>query len=38
MEAVNHCLLTGKELKAFISKKELSGKIIVPDDGPSYSF
>ena len=38
METVNHCLLTRKELKAFIDEKELSGHILVPDDGQSYSF
>lgn len=38
MESVNHCLLTRKELKAFIAEKELSGNILVPDDGQTYLF
>ncbi|MGG3888221.1 MBL fold metallo-hydrolase [Metabacillus fastidiosus] len=38
MEAVNHCLLTRKELKNFISEKGGSNNILVPDDGESLSF
>lgn len=38
MEAVNHCLLTRKELRKFIAEKGLSNKILVPNDGESISF
>jgi L-ascorbate metabolism protein UlaG (beta-lactamase superfamily) len=38
MEAVNHCLLTRKELKSFIEEKGLSNNILVPNDGESISF
>jgi len=38
MEAVNHCLLTRKELKSFIDEKGLSKNILVPNDGESISF
>ncbi|KEQ24300.1 MBL fold metallo-hydrolase [Paenibacillus tyrfis] len=38
MEALNHCLLTRQELKAFIDEKGLSNSILVPNDGESFSF
>ncbi|WP_257349727.1 MBL fold metallo-hydrolase [Pseudalkalibacillus decolorationis] len=38
MEAVNHCLLTRKELRDFISEKDLSTSILVPDDGEMVSL
>jgi L-ascorbate metabolism protein UlaG (beta-lactamase superfamily) len=38
MEAVNHCLLTRKELKDFIDEKGLSNNILVPNDGEVISF
>lgn len=38
MEAVNHCLLTRQELKAFIDEKGLSNNILVPNDGESITF
>jgi L-ascorbate metabolism protein UlaG (beta-lactamase superfamily) len=38
MEALNHCLLTRSELKAFLDEKELSKHILVPNDGESISF
>ncbi|MFT8320233.1 MAG: MBL fold metallo-hydrolase [Bacillus sp. (in: firmicutes)] len=38
MEAVNHCLLTRKELKQYINEKDLSKTILVPDDGEAISF
>ena len=33
MEAVNHCLLSRRELKHFIAEKGLENRIFVPDDG-----
>ncbi|AHX21944.1 hypothetical protein [Bacillus cereus] len=38
MEAVNHCLLTRKELKNFINEKGLSDNILVPSDGEISHF
>ncbi|MBH5320470.1 MBL fold metallo-hydrolase [Paenibacillus sp. GSMTC-2017] len=38
MEAVNHCLLTRKELRSFIEEKRLSSSILVPEDGETISF
>ncbi|NDI36063.1 MBL fold metallo-hydrolase [Chengkuizengella sediminis] len=38
MEAINHALLTRKELKRFIEGKGLSNNILVPDDGEIISF
>ncbi|UNK17217.1 MBL fold metallo-hydrolase [Paenibacillus sp. N3/727] len=38
MEAVNHCLLTRQDLKAFIDEKGLSNNILVPNDGESITF
>ncbi|MDA1635238.1 hypothetical protein PDK11_20560 [Bacillus cereus] len=38
MEAVNHYLLTRKELRDFISKKGLSNNILVPSDGEVSHF
>lgn len=38
MEAVNHWALSREELKGFIDGKGISGNIVVPDDGESYSF
>ncbi|UYX55625.1 MBL fold metallo-hydrolase (plasmid) [Bacillus thuringiensis] len=38
MEAVNHCLLTRKELKDFINEKRLSNNILVPSDGEVSHF
>lgn len=39
MEAVNHAVLSRKELHAFIDEKGMESKrVLVPDDGESYSF
>jgi L-ascorbate metabolism protein UlaG (beta-lactamase superfamily) len=38
MESLNHCLLTREELKQFIEEKELSSKVLIPNDGQSLSF
>lgn len=38
MEAFNHCMLTRKNLRAFIDKKELSGRVLVPEDGETISI
>lgn len=36
MEAVNHGMLTRKELKDFIDEKEISSNILIPSDGEEY--
>ncbi|MGA9289040.1 MAG: MBL fold metallo-hydrolase [Anaerobacillus sp.] len=38
MESLNHCLLTRDELKQFVEEKELSNKVLIPDDGQNLSF
>lgn len=38
MESLNHCLLTRKDLKRFISDKELTQSVSVPDDGETISI
>ncbi|ARC64355.1 MBL fold metallo-hydrolase [Bacillus licheniformis] len=38
MEAVNHWTLSRKELKSFIQEKGMSSRVLVPDDGESYTF
>ncbi|QJC87444.1 MBL fold metallo-hydrolase [Bacillus inaquosorum] len=38
MEAVNHWGLSREELKSFIHEKGISSRVLVPDDGESYSF
>lgn len=38
MEAVNHWTLSREELKSFIGEKGISSRVLVPDDGDSYTF
>ncbi len=38
MESLNHCLLTREELKHFIESKDISNRILIPDDAESMSF
>lgn len=38
MEAVNHATLTRKELGEFLRAKEMTQRVLVPDDGESYTF
>lgn len=38
MEAVNHWTLSREELRNFINEKEISSKVLVPNDGDAYSF
>lgn len=38
MEAVNHYTLTRAELKEFISQKNMTDRVLVPDDGESINF
>lgn len=38
MEAVNHATLTRKELGEFLRVKEMTQRVLVPDDGESYTF
>ncbi len=33
LEAINHCLLTREELKAFLLQHSLDSRVMVPDDG-----
>lgn len=38
MEAVNHCLLSRKELREFASEKGMAQRVLVPEDGQTCSF
>ncbi|RYE57892.1 MAG: MBL fold metallo-hydrolase [Sphingobacteriales bacterium] len=38
LEAVNHCILSRKELKAFVSEKGIQNKVVIPEDGQSISL
>jgi len=38
MEGVNHNTLTRTALKEFINEKNIKDKVLVPDDGESYTF
>ncbi|MGW9019179.1 MBL fold metallo-hydrolase [Priestia megaterium] len=38
MEAVNHWGLSREELKDFMKEKEMDSRVLVPDDGESYTF
>jgi hypothetical protein len=38
MEAVNHATLTRKALGEFLRAKEMTQRVLVPDDGESYTF
>lgn len=38
LEAVNHCVLTRKELKEFVSEKGISSNVLIPYDGENYTF
>ncbi len=38
MEAVNHWTLSRDELKNFVEEQGFASKVLVPEDGESYSF
>ena len=38
MEAVNHATLSRKELREFLSEKVMMQRVLVPEDGESYTF
>lgn len=38
MEAVNHWTLSRAELKQFAIKHEITDKLLIPEDGETYSF
>ncbi len=38
MEAVNHATLSRKELRAFLLERGTTSRVLVPEDGESYSF
>ena len=38
MEAVNHATLSRKELREFLSEKAMTQRVLVPEDGESYTF
>ncbi len=38
MEAVNHATLSRKELREFLSEKAMMQRVLVPEDGESYTF
>ncbi|MDQ0233316.1 MBL fold metallo-hydrolase [Metabacillus malikii] len=38
MEAVNHWALSREELKGFISEKQITSNVLVPNDGEAFTF
>ena len=38
MEGVNHNTLSRAELRAFVNGKNIGSRILVPEDGESYTF
>jgi L-ascorbate metabolism protein UlaG (beta-lactamase superfamily) len=38
MEAVNHAMLSRKELREFLSEKGMTQRVLVPEDGESHVF
>ena len=38
MEAVNHCVLTRQELRAFAAETGMTERLLVPEDNEAYSF
>jgi len=38
MEAINHCLLTRKELRIFTREHGIEDSVLIPEDGESMSF
>ena len=38
MEAVNHCILSRKELREFVSEKGIHDKVVIPEEGQSISL
>lgn len=38
MEAVNHATLTRNDLRAFLLDQRMNSRVLVPNDGESYSF
>lgn len=38
MEAVNHATLSRKELREFLNEKAMTQRVLVPEDGESYTF
>lgn len=38
MEAINHCLLTRAELRAYTSEQGIADKVLIPEDGDSMTF
>ncbi|TNJ26201.1 Beta-lactamase superfamily domain-containing protein [Giardia muris] len=38
MEAINHCLLTRRELRTFIQEHGIEESVLIPEDGESMTF
>lgn len=38
MEAINHCILTRKELKEYVDDHKITGSVFIPEDGETNSF
>ncbi|UII25589.1 MBL fold metallo-hydrolase [Fulvivirga maritima] len=38
MEAINHCILSRKELKTFVAQNDLTEYVMIPDDGEVLEF
>ncbi len=38
MEAINHCLLSRRELREFTQRQGIADKVLIPEDGESLTF
>jgi len=38
MEAINHCLLTRAELRAYTDQQGITDKVLIPQDGETITF
>jgi hypothetical protein len=38
MEAINHCLLTRAELRAWTTEQGIADQVLIPEDGETMTF
>jgi hypothetical protein len=38
MEALNHCILSRRELRDYVNEKGIAGKVLIPEDGEVIVF
>jgi hypothetical protein len=38
MEAINHCLLTRAELRAYTLEQGIADRVLIPEDGEAMTF